>query len=151
MSRRRPERLPAMRLISAPIYLHKDVLTMGITPSGINAIDALIMPGIHWGRTGQAFNFTYSLNTAGSSRLNTAQFAMVREAFRQWSKVANVTFTQVRSGGHFRIGGQPGTGGVARWTRTSRRSDQLESVDILLGDRLGARARSFKPSNPSCL
>ncbi len=112
---------------------------MGFKPSGNNNIDALLH-GTYWTDTGKAVVLTYSIDTTGNDGLNFSQVAMVQEALKQWSNVANITFQQVASGGNLRIGGENGTGGVTYykedvkwWNPTTWGTNKLNHTDIKLG------------------
>ena len=112
---------------------------MGVRRSGNNSIDALLK-GKYWNDTGRAASLTYSIDSAGSNRLDWNERKMVREALTRWSQVANIIFREVSKGGNLRFAGEDGTGGVASykeartwWKPRSWGSDKLDHVDIKLG------------------
>ncbi|SEN80016.1 Peptidase M10 serralysin C terminal [Duganella sp. CF517] len=85
-----------------------------VTPTGINAIDALLHSS--WTTTpGAGAALTYSFLSAapsgasaddanGFKPMTAAQQAAVKVALDTWAAVANVTFTQVASGGDIQVG-----------------------------------------------
>jgi Ca2+-binding RTX toxin-like protein len=116
---------------------------MGFKSSGINNIDALLK-GEYWSDTGKPATLSYSVATTGSGALSNTHVEMLKEAFKQWSLVANISFTQVNSGGNIRIAGQSGEAGVSTsnpdwswWNPFSWDTNKLGHVDVKLGTASG--------------
>ena len=87
---------------------------MALTATGNNSIDSLVYSS--WASTpGKAVSLTYSFLTrvpngasaddaSGFAAMTATQQAAVKVALQAWSNVANITFTQVSSGGNIQIG-----------------------------------------------
>ncbi|MEO1637350.1 MAG: matrixin family metalloprotease, partial [Cyanobacteria bacterium J06631_9] len=97
-------------------------------------LSGLLFRDRYWPRAGIAIVLTYSLDTTGPNGLDSSEVAMVREAFRQWSKVANITFRQSNDrDSDLRIAGEPGTGGGAQTFAIRPGSRAIAYVEITIG------------------
>ena len=93
----------------------------GSQASGDSTIDALVLGSDYkWGPSGlmgKSVGVTYSFLTSAPSynpvssfqEFNTAMKAAAREAFAEWSAVADITFTEVSSGGDIQLGTEAST------------------------------------------